>query len=82
MKVGPSKTHLNTQWLQLLSVLSGGSVVVDSLLITTPIVGFYNCSMFCYALLCVHSGFAIISMGKIELVALLSLSSWRLVIGV
>ena len=27
--------------------------------------------MFCYALLCVHSSFAIISMGKRELIALL-----------
>ena len=33
--------------------------------------GFCNCSMFCCALLCVHSSFAIISMGKRELVALL-----------
>ena len=57
-----------------------GSVVVDSLLIVAPIVGFCNCSVFCCALLCVHSGFAIISMGKRELVALLSLSSWCLLI--
>ena len=42
--------------------------------------GFCNCSMFCCALLCVHSSFAIISMGKRELVALLCLSSWCLVI--
>ena len=28
------------------------------------ILGFCNCSMFCCALLCVHSSFAIISMGK------------------
>ena len=32
----------------------------------TLIVGFCNCSMFCCALLCVHSSFAIISMGKRE----------------
>ena len=58
--------------------LGGGSVVVDSLLIVAPIVGFYNCSMFCCALLCVHFSFAIILMGKREreLVALLCLSSW------
>ena len=43
--------------------------------------GFCNCSMFCCALLCVHSSFAIISMGKKELVALLCLSSWCLMIG-
>ena len=36
--------------------------------------------MFCCALLCVHSSFATISMGKRELVALLFLSSWCLVI--
>ena len=44
----------------------GGSVVVDSLLIVTHIVGFCNCSMFCYALLYVHSSFAIILMWKRE----------------
>ena len=37
-------------------------------------------SMFCCTLLYVHSSFAIILMGKRELVALLSLSSWCLVI--
>ena len=39
-----------------------------------------NCSMFCCTLLYVHSSFAIILMGKKELDALLSLSSWCLVI--
>ena len=39
--------------------------------------GFCNCSMFCCALLCVYSGFAIILMGKRELVAFFS--SWCLV---
>ena len=38
-----------------------------------------NCSMFCCTLLYVHSSFAIILMGKRELVDLLSLSSWCLV---
>ena len=42
--------------------------------------GFCNCSLFCCVLLCVHSSFAIISMGKRELVALLCFSSWCLVI--
>ena len=42
--------------------------------------GFCNCSMFCCVLLCVHSSFAIVSMGNGELVALLSLSSLCLVI--
>ena len=41
----------------------------------SPIVGFCNCSMFCYLLLYVHSSFAIILMGKKELVVLLNLSS-------
>ena len=36
--------------------------------------------MFCCVLLCVYSIFAIISMGKRELVALLCLSSWCLAI--
>ena len=45
----------------------------------TTILGVCNCSMFC-TLLYVHSSFAIIIMGKSELVALLSLSSWCLVI--
>ena len=39
-----------------------------------------NCSMFCCALLYVHSSIAIILMGKRELVALLNLSSWCLVV--
>ena len=37
-----------------------------------------NCSMFCGTLLYVHTSFAIILMGKRELIALLSLSSWCL----
>ena len=40
--------------------------------------GFSDCIMFCYALFCVHSSFAIILMGKRELVALCCLSSWCL----
>ena len=42
--------------------------------------GFCGFSMFCCALPYVHSSCAIILMGKRELVALLSLSSWCLVI--
>ena len=42
--------------------------------------GFCNCSMFCCTFLYVLSSFAIILMGKRELVALLRLSSWCLVI--
>ena len=41
--------------------------------------GVCNCSMFCYKLLYVHTRIAIILMGNRELVALLSLSSWCLV---
>ena len=41
--------------------------------------GVCNCSVFCCALLCVHSSIAIILMGRRELVALLNLSSWCLV---
>ena len=37
--------------------------------------GVCNCSMFCCALLYVHFSFAIILMGKREMVALLSVSS-------
>ena len=40
----------------------------------------YNCSMFWCALLYVHSSFAIILVGKRELVAFLRLSLWCLVI--
>ena len=58
----------------------GGCVVVDSLLIVTLIVGFCNCSLFCWTLLYVHSSSAIILFGKREMVALLSLSSWCFVI--
>ena len=42
--------------------------------------GVCNCSMFCCTLLYVHSSFVIILMGKIELVALLSLSTWCLMV--
>ena len=55
-------------------------VVVDLLFIVTPIVRVCNCSVLCCTLLYVHSSFAIILMGKRELVALLSLSYWCLVI--
>ena len=41
--------------------------------------GVYDCSMFCCTLLYVQSSLAIILMWKRELVALLSLSSWCLV---
>ena len=50
-------------------------MVVDWLLIVTPVLGFCNRLMLCYMLLYVHSSFAIILVRKRELVALLSLSS-------
>ena len=62
----------------LLQFRSSGSA--HSLLIVTPNVGFFNWSMFCCALLCVHSTFAIILIGKRELVALLSFPSWCIMI--
>ena len=48
-------------------------------LLLLTFVGVFNCPMFCCTLVYVHSSFAIILMGKRELVALLSLSSWCLV---
>ena len=63
----------------LLRLLSG-SVVVVSLLIVDPIVGFCICSLFCCSLLCVISSFTIILVGKRGLLALPCLSSCCLVI--
>ena len=51
------------------------TVGFDLLFTVTPIVGVCNCSMSCYTLLYVHSSFAIILMGKKELVAWLNLYS-------
>ena len=80
-RFGTSKVHLSPQWpIRLLFFLGGGSVVVDLLSIVTPIAGVCNCSLFCCTLLYVPSSFAIILLGKRELVTLLSLSSWCLVI--
>ena len=50
-------------------------MIVDFLFIVTPIMVVCNCSMFCCTLLYVHPCFAIILMGKRELIAFLSLSS-------
>ena len=55
-------------------------LLLTFLFIVTPIVGVCNCSMFCCTLLYVHSSFAIILMGKRDLVVLLSLSSWCLLV--
>ena len=54
-------------------------LVIDPIAVFS-FVGVCICSMFCFPLLYVHSSFAIILMGKRELVALLSLSSWCLVV--
>ena len=53
---------------------------ITTKVIVAPIVGVCNCSLFCCTLLYVPSSFAIILIGKRELVALLSLSSWCLVV--
>ena len=74
-RFGSSIIQLSPWWLSK----GDGSVLVDFLFIVTPNVEVCNCSMFCCSLLCVHSSFAIILMGKRELVALLSLSPWCLV---
>ena len=50
----------------------GGSVVVDCLFVVAPILGVCGCSIFCCTLLCVHSGVAVVLMGKRELIALLN----------
>ena len=50
-----------------------------SQLIVAPIVGFCNCSFFVVRYIVSNTSFAIILMGKRELVGLLSLSSWCLV---
>ena len=81
-RFGTSKMHIAPDGLSCCPFKGGGSVVVDFLFIVTPIVGVYNCSMFYCALPYVHSSFAIILMGKRELVALLSLSSCCLVMAV
>ena len=54
-------------------------LLLTFLFIVNPIVGVCYCSMSRCTLLYVHSSIAIILMGKRELVALLNLSSWRLV---
>ena len=60
------------------AVRSGAVVLLllTFLFIVAPVVGVCGCSVFCSALLCVHSSIAIILMGKRELVALLNFSSW------
>ena len=73
---GTSKLHLKAPSdLGCCPFQGGDSVVLVSLLIVAPIVGFYVCSLVCCALLCVLSSFAIIFIGKRGLVTLLCMSS-------
>ena len=51
----------------LAAVLSKAYVLLLLVAIVAPLVRFCDCSVFCCALLCVHSSFAVISMGKREL---------------
>ena len=62
--------HLSAQWLRLLPALGRGSVVVDLLFIGAPIVCGGSVFVLLFSNLC-RSIFAIILMGKRELVALL-----------
>ena len=81
-KSGASKMHFALPTPVAWAAVHSKAVVL-LLLIVTSIVRFCGCSKFCfvfYALLCVHSSFAIILLGKRELVALLCLSFWCLVI--
>ena len=56
-RFGASGVHKPRSPVALAAVRSkAGGSVVDTLLIVTPIVGLCNSSMFCCALLCVHSG--------------------------
>ena len=71
--------HLSPQWLRLLSVLRRWFCCCWLVVYCYPIVGFCNCSNFVYvfmSLLVLQSSW----WGKRELVALLSLSSWCLMI--
>ena len=78
-RFGTSKMHLSPSVDRLLSVLRWWFCCCCIFVFATPIVGVCNCSMFCCTLFYVHSSFAIILMGRRELVALLSLVSWCLV---
>ena len=90
-RLSPTKKYLGTDILVWFKVCLKDATDVEFLcsslrlfqslffFIVTPIVGVCYCSMFCCTLLYNHSSFAIILMGKGELVALLSLSSWCLV---
>ena len=70
-RFGTSKMHLGPPSVRSKAVV----LLLLTFFFVTPIVGVCNCSMFCCTLLYVPSSFAIILMGKRELVALLSLSS-------
>ena len=62
------------------AAVRSGAVVLLLLTFCLLLLPSCNCSMFCFALLYVHSSIAIILMGKRKLVALINLSSWCLVV--
>ena len=70
----------NKETISKFSTMSIAFVSFKHLKLPISIVGFCGFSMFCRALCCIHYSFAIILMGKRELVALLCLFSWCLVI--
>ena len=74
-RFGASKMHLSPPLPPPVALAAVRSKAVVLLLIVTLIVVFCNFFMFCCALFCVHSSFAIILSGKRELVALVCLSS-------
>ena len=74
--------HLSPKCLRLLSVLRRWFCCCWFVVDCYSRCGSLNCCILCCVLLYVHSSFAIILMGKRELVALLGLSFWCLVMAV
>ena len=69
-KIWLVKYILTHWWLRLLSVISGGSLVVESLFIVAPLSVEVLCwSLFCNVELCVLSSFEIILLKKKGLVS-------------
>ena len=61
--------------MNALAAVRSKVVILLLLLIVAPILRFCVCSMFCCKLLCILTSFAIIMIGKRELVTLFCLSS-------